>query len=405
MGETMDLDKLGKLKIQKIIDDGENITYDRFEYLFKKYPNKTKYLIVNCLTEKGIDLIEEQELDETKEEKELVSSFEEDYFQSINKEFIFDEVKNVYGESKQINLLKIKEIFNFIDDVKIQEKIIQLLEINDYEFVKVDEISKNPLELDKEDFKGIDNRYLILEYKSGKEEYLDILIENNINLVRSRAFKLKSFLKNTLEDEDLIQEGIIGLKKAVERFELKEDTTFSTYAIYWIDQSIRRAIMDKGNLIRIPVHVYEKLFKILKIFNNTEITLEKITPFLNNDLEKSKFYLELLKNYLKVSTFDSVVEGTDGLVLADIIADNSNIDPQDKLEKEEFMEMIYKIINKKIYREVLIKRFGLEDQECMTLERIAQDYNISRERVRQIEVKALERLRNRINYEKYLGEE
>lgn len=67
--------------------------------------------------------------------------------------------------------------------------------------------------------------------------------------------------------------------------------------------------------------------------------------------------------------------------------------------------MVYKIINKKIYREVLIKRFGLEDQECMTLERIAQDYNISRERVRQIEVKALERLRNRINYKKYLGEE
>lgn len=405
MGETMDLDKLGKLKIQKIINDGENITYDRFEYLFKKYPNKTKCLIVNCLTEKGIDLIEEQELDEIKEEKELASSFEEDYFQNINKEFIFDEVKNIYGESKQINLLKIKEIFYFIDDIKIQEKIIQLLEINDYEFVKVDEISRNPLELDKEDFKGIDNRYLILEYKSGKEEYLDILIENNINLVRSRAFKLKSFLKNTLEDEDLIQEGIIGLKKAVEKFELKEDTAFSTYAIYWIDQSIRRAIMDKGNLIRIPVHVYEKLFKILKNFNNTEITLEKIAPFLNNDLEKSKFYLELLKNYLKVSTFDSVVEGTDGLVLADIIADNSNIDPQDKLEKEEFMKMVYKIINKKIYREVLIKRFGLEDQECMTLERIAQDYNISRERVRQIEVKALERLRNRINYKKYLGEE
>ena len=401
----MDLDKLGKLKIQKIINDGENITYDRFEYLFKKYPNKTKCLIVNCLTEKGIDLIEEQELDEIKEEKELASSFEEDYFQNINKEFIFDEVKNIYGESKQINLLKIKEIFYFIDDIKIQEKIIQLLEINDYEFVKVDEISRNPLELDKEDFKGIDNRYLILEYKSGKEEYLDILIENNINLVRSRAFKLKSFLKNTLEDEDLIQEGIIGLKKAVEKFELKEDTAFSTYAIYWIDQSIRRAIMDKGNLIRIPVHVYEKLFKILKNFNNTEITLEKIAPFLNNDLEKSKFYLELLKNYLKVSTFDSVVEGTDGLVLADIIADNSNIDPQDKLEKEEFMKMVYKIINKKIYREVLIKRFGLEDQECMTLERIAQDYNISRERVRQIEVKALERLRNRINYKKYLGEE
>lgn len=400
----MDLDKLGKLKIQKIINDGESITYDRFEYLFKKYLNKTKCQIVNYLAEKGIDLIE-QEIDEIKEEeKELVSSFEEDYFQDINKEFVLDEVKNIYGESKQIDLLKIKEIFNFINDIKIQEKIIQLLEINGYEFVKVDQIIKSTLELDKEEFKGVDNRYLVLEYKSGKDEYLDILIENNINLVRSRAYKLKSFLKNTLEDEDLIQEGIIGLKKAVEKFELKEDTAFSTYAIYWIDQSIRRAIMDKGNLIRIPAHAYEKLFGILKNFNNTEITLEKITPFFNNDLAKSKFYLELLKNYLKVSTFDSVVEGTDDLVLADIIADNSNVDPQDKLEKEEFMKMVYRIINKKIHKEILIKRFGLEDQECMTLERIAKDYNISRERVRQIEVKALERLRNRINYEKCLEE-
>lgn len=399
----MDLDKLGKLKIQKIINDGESITYDRFEYLFKKYSNKTKCLIVNYLTEKGINLIEE-ELDEEIEEKEQVVSFEENNFQDINKEFIFEEVKNIYGELKEINLLKIKEIFNFIDDEKIQEKIVHLLEINGYEFVEVDKINKSSLDLDKEDFKGVDNRYLILEYKSGKENYLDILIENNINLVRSRAYKLKNFLKNTLEDEDLIQEGIIGLKKAVEKFELKEDTAFSTYAIYWIDQSIRRAIMDKGNLIRIPVHVYEKLFEILKNFNNTEITLEKIAPFLNNDLEKSKFYLELLKNYLKVSTFDSVVEGTDDLVLADIIADNSNVDPQDKLEKEEFIKMVYRIINKKIDKEVLIKRFGLEGQECMTLERIARDYNITRERVRQIEVKALERLRNRINYERCLGE-
>lgn len=399
----MDLDKLGKLKIQKIINDGESITYDRFEYLFKKYPNKTKCLIANYLTKKGIDLIEE-ELDEVIEEKEQAISFEEDSFQDINKEFIFDEVKNIYGESKEINLLKIKEIFNFVEDEKIQEKIVHLLEINGYEFVEVDEINKSSLELDKNDFKGVDNRYLILEYKSGKEEYLDILIENNINLVRSRAFKLKSFLKNTLEDEDLIQEGIIGLKKAVEKFELKEDTTFSTYAIYWIDQFIRRAIMDKGNLIRIPTHAYEKLFGILKNFNNTEITLEKVAPFFNNDLVKSKFYLELLKNYLKVSTFDSVVEGTEDLVLADIIADTSNIDPQDKLEKEEFMKMVYRIIDKKIHKEVLIKRFGLEDQECMTLERIAQEYNITRERVRQIEVKALERLRNRINYERCLGE-
>ena len=122
----MDLDKLGKLKIQKIINDGKSITYDRFEYLFKKYPNKTKCLIVNYLAEKGIDLIEQE----------------------------------------------------------------------------IDEIIKSSLELDKDDFKGVDNRYLVLEYKSGKDEYLDILIENNINLVRIRAYKLKSFLKNTLEEKN-----------------------------------------------------------------------------------------------------------------------------------------------------------------------------------------------------------
>lgn len=394
----MDLDKITKLKINKLVNDKKNITYDKFEELFKKYSNKEKCLIVNILNKKGIDLIDEEiEVVNLLDEN---NSIREENFEDINKEFVYEEIRNYYGNSTKINLKKAHEIFNFLEEDK-KNKIIKFLKINGYEFVEND-IVESP-ELNKENYKNIDTKFLVSEYQKGNEKYLDIIIENNINLIRSRVYKLNNYLKNTFEDEDLIQEGIIGLKKAVEKFNLSEDTAFSTYAIPWIDQVIRRAIMDKGSLIRIPVHTYEKIFEILKKVNSENITLEKILPILNNDLQKSKFYLSLIRNYVKISSYDSIVDGTDDLRLADLIIDESVEDPQLNLEREEFIKFVYESIDKKIQKDILIKRFGLEGQEPMTLEKIAKDYNITRERVRQIENKTLKKLKNRASYLKYFG--
>ncbi|NLY68014.1 MAG: sigma-70 family RNA polymerase sigma factor [Tissierellia bacterium] len=253
----------------------------------------------------------------------------------------------------------------------------------------------------KKDDKYMSNEELIALYQKNKDLNLrNRIILNNIGLVYSAAKKkVTNYTSFTIED--LVQEGIIGMIKSIERFDINKNTSFSTYAYYWIVQQMDRAIMNNGHIIRLPAYVHEKLNTLSQLENSylshnesldldmlcNEANITKQEYFLINSYKTIFSHLISLNSFINVDSEENYIELQDYIPCDDSI---ENIVISHDLQVQ--IRNMLDILTPK-EKNILKLRYGLNGEEPLTLEAIGSRYNLTRERIRQIEKKALNKIR------------
>lgn len=267
------------------------------------------------------------------------------------------------------------------------------------------EIGKIPL------LTGEEELALAQKVVAGDKKAKDKMAEANMRLVVSIA---KRYSGRGLDFLDLIQEGNTGLLRAVEKFDPDKGFKFSTYATWWIRQAITRAIADQARTIRIPVHMVETINKLLRTQRrmtqelNREPTIDELAKELEMEPEKVEYVIKIKQD---ITSLDAGV-GRDGededSVLADFIEDEDTITPEDSATNQLLKEQVQSVLSTLSDREqkIIKMRFGLENGKSHTLEEVGQEFAVTRERIRQIEAKALAKLRKHKDAKKlheYLG--
>ena len=290
-----------------------------------------------------------------------------------------EEMENVYGE------LKAKGIT--VSNSSLSEKIaIDNFDSSTDDSVKMylKEIGQVPLLTTEEEVE------LAKRMNEGDMSARDKLSVANLRLVVSIA---KRYVGRGMHFLDLIQEGNLGLMKAVEKFDYERGFKFSTYATWWIKQSITRAIADQARTIRIPVHMVETINKLGRVSRNLLQTLGR-EPSAAEIAEKMGITEDKIAQD-PVSLEKPIGEEEDSH-LGDFIEDNSSVSPAEKAEAAMLREHLLQVLSTLTPREqeVLIMRYGIKDSRPKTLEEVGKEFNVTRERIRQIEAKALRKLRH-----------
>jgi RNA polymerase primary sigma factor len=287
-----------------------------------------------------------------------------------------DFLKNEEDESEEIDLNAV----NLLDGIGTEDPVRMYLK----------EIGTVPL-LSAEEEQALAKRK-----SEGDQRAKDRLIEANLRLVVSIA---KRYTGRGMSFLDLVQEGNLGLIKGVEKFDYTKGYKLSTYATWWIRQSVTRALADQARTIRVPVHMVETINKMSKMQRKLTLELgcEPSVPELAKALDMTEEkVMEIMQIARKPASLETPIGEEDDSNLGDFVADNNITTPEENVESVMLREHIDTLLKdlKERERQVIILRFGLEDGHPRTLEEVGKEFNVTRERIRQIEAKALRKLRN-----------
>ena len=296
-----------------------------------------------------------------------------------------------------------KEIEEEENLVLTDEEITKDININDPVRMYLKEIGRISLLSTEEELD------LSVRIANGDEMAKNVLAESNLRLVVSIA---KRYVGRGLLFLDLIQEGNIGLMKAVEKFDYGKGYKFSTYATWWIRQAITRALADQARTIRVPVHMVETINKMARVQRQMTLELNR-EPSEEELADKMGITVEKVREVMKISqdpvSLDTPIGEEDDSHLGDFIKDERSMSPEEyatnEILKEEIKNVLMTLQERE--QEVLELRFGLVDGTSHTLEEVGKKFNVTRERIRQIEAKALRKLRHPSRAKKlkdFLGE-
>nr|WP_315104675.1 RNA polymerase sigma factor RpoD [uncultured Catonella sp.] len=337
-----------------------------------------------------------------KKNKDVIESDRlNDYFKDLNIDSNQYEKICDYLENNGITIMNINDMDDDIfddalpevdddTDLEIGDDITLSIMSDDPVKIYLKEIGNYPLLSMEEEVE------LAKKIAEGDQSATDRLTESNLRLVVSIA---KKYVGRGLSFLDLIQEGNLGLIKAVDKFDYSKGYKFSTYATWWIRQAITRSIADQSRTIRIPVHMSEVINKAYRISRSLlqelgrEPTEEEIAKEMNLPVEKVR---EIMKISADPISLDTPIGEEDDSHLGDFIKDDTIMGPEDAAAYTMLQDQIQKLLTTLSEREqrVLILRFGLLDGRTRTLEEVGKEFNVTRERIRQIEAKALRKLRH-----------
>ena len=352
----------------------------------EKFQEKLKELL--SLAKKKKNMLEYQEISDFFADLQLDSDkFEKilDFLEANN----IDVLRNTDDDADDDILLEVDDD-DEIEVEKIDLSVPDGVSIEDPVRMYLKEIGKVPLLSAEEEIE------LAKRMELGDQEAKKRLAEANLRLVVSIA---KRYVGRGMLFLDLIQEGNLGLIKAVEKFDYRKGYKFSTYATWWIRQAITRAIADQARTIRIPVHMVETINKLIRVSRQLlqelgrEPTPEEIAAEMNMPVERVR---EILKISQEPVSLETPIGEEEDSHLGDFIQDDNVPVPADAaaftLLKEQLEEVLGTLTERE--QKVLTLRFGLEDGRARTLEEVGREFNVTRERIRQIEAKALRKLRH-----------
>ncbi|WP_049689985.1 sigma-70 family RNA polymerase sigma factor [Anaerococcus jeddahensis] len=326
---------------------------------------------------------------------------------NFNDEEIFEKFKDFFDEDEidQKEAQKIykgltedeKEEFDqFLEDEELEED--EYKDEEDRKKIKNSLVARQRSDIIR--LSDLTNEQIVEQFQEGNQNALGALVDKNQGLVRSRASYFYRSHGNDLELEDLVQSGMLGMIRAAEKFDLTLGYKFTTYAYKWIDKAIRKAINKEGHTIRIPAGKYLKLNKLKQILKaNPEASEEELYKILKQegiDKKQADDLFLINRNQVNSTSLNINLDSEDstGDELMDMVGDDS-IPVDDQILKKDMEDFLMKALDQLSDREkqIIIYRYGLDNEKPKTLEEIGTIYSLSRERIRQIENQALGKLK------------
>lgn len=378
------MEKITKLS-EAAVKKGNSVTYDEINDLFKDEELTAPQLdsIYALLESKGIDIVENQNQVEEEANEQQLKDMDLDKLDSIDDRLTDIEDEEFSGEFEEKNQEEVDlDAVNLLEGVGTDDPVRMYLK----------EIGTVPLLTAEEELE------LAKRKAAGDEKAKKRLIEANLRLVVSIA---KRYTGRGMSFLDLVQEGNLGLIKGVEKFDYTKGYKLSTYATWWIRQSVTRALADQARTIRVPVHMVETINKMSKMQRKLTLELgyEPSIPELAKALDMTEEkVMEIMQIAREPASLETPIGEEDDSNLGDFVADTNVLTPEQNVESVMLREHIESLLGdlKERERQVIVLRFGLEDGHPRTLEEVGKEFNVTRERIRQIEAKALRKLKNPI---------